>query len=252
MAQVQMLEGLTGARAVIAVKRNVAGYCQASAFGPPGSGRASFKQLCREANLPLGVGKGKPARSGRTRGKEQTVMADMDFPPLEDLGQDFGPLFFGLDQLITPEMMRAHVVSALAGGGGILVTANILERIDWLADKPKAKAGAAILLGILGGRLLWNQSRDAAMGLVGGVSGIGVAKLVSDLAGMAGTMIPSSLSAVEVTNTPMPQQFFSATRGPVHKAFFGPGMAQPIVTDDDPLALSEVEVTADQLSSWIG
>lgn len=180
-------------------------------------------------------------------------MADMDFPPLEDLGQDFGPLFFGLDQLVTPEMMRAKVVSALAGGGGILVTANVLERIDYLADKPKLKAAAAVLMGLVGGRLLWDRSRDAAVGFVGGVGGIGIAKLVSDLAGMAGQMIPSSLSAVEVTNTPMPYQFFNPTRGPAPRAFFGPGgMGQPIVTDDDPLALSEVEVTTDQLGSWLG
>jgi hypothetical protein len=172
---------------------------------------------------------------------------NMEFPPLEDLGQDFGPEFFELGQLITPEQMKASMVSALAGGGGILVTANVLERIDYFADKPRLKAAAAALLGVVGGRLLWSDAdpgrQHMAMGFVGGVAGMGLAKLVS------GTFdVDGGLSAVEVMRTP-PYQFFSPTRGALPQMA---GFGQPIVTDDDPIALDAVEVTADQLGSWMG
>jgi hypothetical protein len=171
----------------------------------------------------------------------------MEFPPLEDLGQDFGPEFFGLGQFVTQEQIKAHLVAALSGAGGILVTANVLERVTWFADKPQLKAAAAIALGIVGGRLMWSDEdqgrQHLAMGFVGGTAGMGIAKLVSNMAD-----VPGSLSAVEVADTP-PYQFFSPTRGPVPQmAEFG----QPIVSDDDPIALDAVEVSADQLGGWMG
>jgi hypothetical protein len=182
---------------------------------------------------------------------------DMEFPPLEDLGQNFGPEFFGMGDMMDPEMLKAHVVSALAGGGGILIVANIMERIEYFADKPKLKAGLTALLGIVGGRLMWSDDeagrQHMAMGFTGGVSGIGLAKLVSSMFEEQG--VRGALSAVEVANTP-PYQYFSDTRGPVRQFFGMPnkGLAQPIVTDDDPMAFSgleAVEVTADQLGEWM-
>jgi len=175
---------------------------------------------------------------------------DMDFPPLEDLGEDFGPDFFGLGQMVDPEMLRTAGVSLLASAGSQLLGANVLERIDWFADKPKAKAGTAVLAGLVLGRLLWNTSPDraAAIGALAGLGGMGVSRLIGDVA-----EIPHSLGAAEVTRTPM-YEFFSPTRGDV-RGMPPRQLAQPIVEGDDPFAvngLGEDEVTADSLGSWIG
>lgn len=51
-----------------------------------------------------------------------------------------------------------------------------------------------------------------------------------------------------MADTP-PYQYFSPTRGPLPQMA---GFGQPIVTDDDPIALDAVEVTADQLGEWMG
>lgn len=184
---------------------------------------------------------------------------DMEFPPLEDLGQNFGPEFFGMGDMMDPEVIKAHAVAGLAGGGGILIVANIMERVAYFADKPKLKAGLTAVLGLIGGRLMWNDEEPGrqhmALGFTGGVMGIGLAKLASNMFEEQG--VHGALSAVEVSKTP-PYQYFSATRGPVRQFFGVPsngGLAQPIVTDDDPISLSgleAVEVAADQLGEWIG
>lgn len=173
---------------------------------------------------------------------------DMEFPALADMARDFGPDFFGIGEWI-PSMadLQALGVSGLAGGGGILLTANVLERITFLADKPNAKAGSAIAIGLLGGYALSKASLQAGCGFAGGVAGMGIAKLIANLAS-----VPGGLSSAEVTTTPS-YEYFSpsrgALRGGVEKAF-----ARDIVSEDDPYALSSAEVVedADSLGSWIG
>lgn len=173
---------------------------------------------------------------------------DMEFPPLDSLGEDYGPDFFGLGQWLDPEMLRASGVGVLAGAGGILAVTNVLERIDYLADKPRWKAGVALATGLVGGRVLWQWSRDAAMAFTGAVAGLGLAKLVGDMA-----EVSSQLSSAGVTNVPS-YQFFSPTRGAVRGLPRGRGVGQVVVTEDDPFALGSVEVTDDQIGvgSWLG
>jgi hypothetical protein len=196
---------------------------------------------------------------------------DMDFPPLEDLAQqDFAPDFFGGLSLPSAEMLKTSLVASLAGGGGILITANLVEKLGSMAagaenemvqklGTSEAKAAMSILLGIVGGQLMWadgNDSRSkmrqqAAMSVVSAVSGLGVAKMVALVVARVSpeTNIAAALSAAEVSNVP-PDQFFSQTRGPV-----GEGFDQVDVTDDSPLSLSdlhspEVEVDAISLASY--
>ncbi len=98
------------------------------------------------------------------------------YAPIEDLAEDYE--FFGLGQFITPEMLQSHLTAAAAGAGGILAVTNLMDRIDYFADKPNGKLLTEGLVGILGGRLLWQVNRDAAMGFVGGVTGMALANLV--------------------------------------------------------------------------
>jgi hypothetical protein len=167
---------------------------------------------------------------------------DMDFPPLEDLAQqDFAPDFFGGLSLPSAEMLKTSLVASLAGGGGILITANLVEKLGSMA------AGAENEMV----QKLGTSEAKAAMSVVSAVSGLGVAKMVALVVARVSpeTNIAAALSAAEVSNVP-PDQFFSQTRGPV-----GEGFDQVDVTDDSPLSLSdlhspEVEVDAISLASY--
>jgi len=251
MSRIQTIEGMqdiAGSSACMVVRNRGDGICQCAAFGPvTGATHPSFKQLCAEKNLEVAVGrsKGKARKQMSGLGRYSEDEAMMEFPALESLGmpQDYGPDYFGLGEMFSREMLQQSAVATMAGAGGVLALSNVLSRIGYLADKPKAKAGAAILAGVVGGAVLARWSEAAAVGFVGAVSGQGLAALIGSLAG-----ISSSLGAVEVTNVPA-YNFFSPTRGAL------PQLGQPIVTEDDPLALSgfdAVEVTEEQLGSWIG
>jgi len=103
---------------------------------------------------------------------------EMDgYASINDLAEDYE--FFGLDNFVTPEMLQSHLIAAAAGAGGILAVLNIFDRIDYFADKPKAKMLAEAVVGLVGGRALWEVNRDAAMGFVGGVTGYSLASLVN-------------------------------------------------------------------------
>lgn len=178
---------------------------------------------------------------------------EMEFPPLEALREDFGPEFFGLNEWI-PSMRDVQElgVGALAAAGGILVTANVIERIEFFADKPNGKAAAAIGIGLLGGFALSRVSPDAGKGLAAGVAGMGIAKLVANLAGVPGGL--AGFGAAEVTPTPG-YQYFSPTRGAVRglDAQLERAFARDVVSEDDPYSLAAAEVTDDRLplGSWL-
>ena len=175
---------------------------------------------------------------------------DMDFPPLEDLGQEYGEDFFGLGEgMFTADMLRAYGTASLAGAAGILINASLLNKVAYFDDKPAMKALTNAALGVVWGRLAWNYSRDMSLGLVGGVTGGALATLISRQ--LDNEHVTHQLGAAEVSNVPA-YNFFSPTRGAL------PQLGQAAVTESDPLALSgmadfsEVEVAADELGSWIG
>jgi hypothetical protein len=99
------------------------------------------------------------------------------YAPIEDLAEDYE--FFGLDAFITPEMMKTGLIAGASGAGGILAVMNIFDRIEYFADKPKGRALAEAVTGLVGGYALWKVNRDAAMGFAGGVSGYALAGLIN-------------------------------------------------------------------------
>lgn len=106
-------------------------------------------------------------------------MADYmdDLASIDSLADDY-TFFPDLGAFLTPDMLMEHGVAAAAGAGGILITNNVFDRIEYFADKPGYRAAAELLVGIAGGRALYNYNRPAAFGLIGGVSGLALASLV--------------------------------------------------------------------------
>lgn len=99
------------------------------------------------------------------------------YAPIEDLAEDYE--FFGLDQFITKDQLQSTGLALAAGAGGILAVMNVMDRIDYFADKPKGRALAEMLIAAVGGRMLWEVNRDAAMGFAGGVGGYSLASLIN-------------------------------------------------------------------------
>lgn len=99
----------------------------------------------------------------------------MDFDDFDD----GGGLGDALGEIVTPEQLKGLLLSGLVGGGGILGV-GYLTRMIPLSGTWRSVIGA--LAGIVGGRLIWNLDEDAAKGFAGGVTGMGIASLISSLA----------------------------------------------------------------------
>lgn len=105
----------------------------------------------------------------------------------------------GMGAWITPEMLKQHLMAAGAGAAGVLVASKVVNYLGDMIVKPQTEGGAlteaqvkskkyykgalSIVLGVLGGRVLYDRNRDAGMAVVGAVAGGGLAELVAYLAG---------------------------------------------------------------------
>lgn len=92
----------------------------------------------------------------------------------------------GMGGMYSAAMLRDQVIAAGASAASILLASWGLPKLASTAmmqklDEPnrhRVTALIGILGGMLGGRLLWDKNRDAAMAIVGGVSGLGLAQLI--------------------------------------------------------------------------
>jgi hypothetical protein len=92
----------------------------------------------------------------------------------------------GMEGLYSADMLRDQVIAAGAGAGAILLASWGLPKLASMdvmtkLEEPtrhKVTALLGILGGLVGGRLLWDRNRDAAMAVVGGVAGLGLAQLI--------------------------------------------------------------------------
>lgn len=121
----------------------------------------------------------------------------------------------------TGEEVKASLMAGAAGGAGILLVSTVLAKIPQpetgtFADPTnwrRAKGLMAIVAGIFGGRALYDRSPNAAMAVVGAVTGLGMADLVAswvpDTAGVrtglaGGHLSGADLRALEMAvTTPM-------------------------------------------------
>lgn len=135
-------------------------------------------------------------------------MSDYDMMGLEmyDSSYDLGAY-------LSPEMIKSHLMAGASGGVGILLVSTLLNKIDNPFAKTthtaeeatsaamnwrRAKSGLAVVAGVLGGRVMYDRNRDAAMGFVGGVAGLGfadlIASFVNDPASADGPTVRTQLS----------------------------------------------------------
>jgi hypothetical protein len=190
------------------------------------------------------------------------------YPPLESsdiegmwngLGDDF-------DQIVTQEQIMDLGIATLAGGGGVMLAGTVLPRIPWINEEPWRKAVAAIVLGMTSGRLLYDINKEAALGIAGGMSGVGLASLVGQFSGidvslsdLGETTVITSQAEELLGNLPEETQFPGST----DILAIGDGMeAAPTVTQQN-LAPVELQDAFDEttqietererlLGGWIG
>jgi hypothetical protein len=91
----------------------------------------------------------------------------------------------GMEAYYSPKMFQDQLIAAGSSGAAILLASwvlpmfsksKMLEKLDE-PMRHRVSALLGVLGGMLGGRLLWDYNRDAAMAVVGGVSGLGLAQL---------------------------------------------------------------------------
>ena len=105
---------------------------------------------------------------------------------------------FGLGAFLDAQHVKSAVMGAAIGGGGILLTTTALDKVwaqpaagsgsmfapdaaggNGTMNFKRAKSALTVLVGLLGGRALYDKNRDAASAFMGGVSGLGLAELVA-------------------------------------------------------------------------
>lgn len=93
--------------------------------------------------------------------------------------------------LPTMEMVKEGMTAAVSGGGAILLTtygikmaADKLElesRVENPLLRSLITSGTMFLIGLSGGRFLYDTNKEAAMGVVGGLGGMAAANLIDAL-----------------------------------------------------------------------
>jgi hypothetical protein len=168
----------------------------------------------------------------------------------------------GMSGLLDMGMAREQAVAAGASAASIILAAWALPKLPIPAalnltevNQHRARAVVGILAGMLAGRGLWNYNRDAAMAVVGGVSGLALAQLIDTYfdANLLGGGYPlgalpedselsagdeallsaygrdnsSALSSLEATNVQASRGAFSEFAGPqvTNEALMGFGSA---------------------------
>jgi len=88
-----------------------------------------------------------------------------------------------MEGFMSPRMLQEQVIAAGAGAGAILIGAWLLPKLpapaSWSEpNQHRMRAGLGVVASILAAKYLWDWNRDAAIAVLGGVGGLGVAQLV--------------------------------------------------------------------------
>jgi hypothetical protein len=92
----------------------------------------------------------------------------------------------GMEGYYSADMFKEQMIAAGASAAGIVLAAWALPKLNetemFKKYEEPTRHRVLGLMGVLGGmvmgRVLWNYNRDAAMAVVGGVSGIGLAQIL--------------------------------------------------------------------------
>jgi hypothetical protein len=105
-------------------------------------------------------------------------------PRKNDYEDLYGLDMYDMGQWITPSMIQESVIAAAAGAGAILLASwatpmlPVPENMKGTPNASRLRCAVATLGGLLVGRFVWDWNRDAAMAIIGGVGGLGLAQLV--------------------------------------------------------------------------
>ena len=168
----------------------------------------------------------------------------------------------GMGAYITPEMLKQHLTAAAAGAGGILVASKVVNYLGDMFVKDQAgataeqiaknaktrtyvKGASSVILGVLGGRMLYDRNRDAAMGLVGGVAGGGLASLLAYVVGNPSE--DDTSTTIDERTRPYLTTNLSALEAAVASSEQAFGLSGPTVTAR---SLSAAGVTSETLAEY--
>jgi hypothetical protein len=165
-------------RQCIAVRKDSKGYCRCAAFGPKGSTTKTFKDLCREAGLPMRIGR---TNLGGYDMRRRKGFRDLDF--LDDIGEfsldDLDEGLFDLNFISMEDVKTLGTIGIAAGvataGYSFLEQKFIAEKVQNNYLKTAIKAGLGIVLGAFANR----YNRDVAYGIAAGLVGSAVGDLVA-------------------------------------------------------------------------
>jgi len=188
---------------------------------------------------------------------------EMDaYAPIDGLAEDYE--FFGLGgmaDVLSMENLQRGGIALAAGAGGILITANVLDRIEYFADPAnmKLRYAAEAAVAIVGGGLLYAANPAAGIGWAGGVGGAALAHIIAgyiaemDTGNGNGDTTTEGMGYTEVHNQPpyMRAGAVSVPRG------WGHGRAplgRDLVTQANYRQIAGADELADveELSTWIG
>jgi hypothetical protein len=165
-------------RQCIAVRKDSKGYCRCASFGPKGSTTKTFKDLCREANLPMKIGR---TNLGGYDMKRKRGFRDLDF--LDDIKEfsldDLDEGLFDLNFISMEDVKTLGTIGVAAGvataGYSFLEQKFIAEKVQNDYLKTAIKAGLGIVLGAFANR----YNRNVAYGIAAGLIGSAVGDLVA-------------------------------------------------------------------------
>jgi hypothetical protein len=89
----------------------------------------------------------------------------------------------GMGEFMTMDMVRDQLLAASAGGGALMVASwltpmlPVPEGWDGTAKGSRLRAAVAGVGGMLASRALWDYNRDAAMAVLGSVTGLAIAQI---------------------------------------------------------------------------
>lgn len=94
--------------------------------------------------------------------------------------------FAEFDELMNMEMAKEMGLAGVSGAASVLLATyglQALAKVSWFATmtpqtRSQVMSGLAIVGGVVGGRALYHYNRDAAMGVVGALGGLGLANLL--------------------------------------------------------------------------
>lgn len=115
----------------------------------------------------------------------------------------------GMGEFMTMDMVRDQLIAAGAGGGAILLASWLAPMLPvpegWsgTVKGSRLRAAVAAVGGMLMGRALWDYNRDAAMAVLGGVTGLAIAQVADsffDLSLLGGTPLGETPMDMELSN----------------------------------------------------